>query len=145
MTETETKMTPAELRAFLDERHLAVLTTHGADGYPHATPVWYLAELDGALSVIVLADAVKVRNIRRDPRIAITIAPESRPYAYARYRGDAELLSQGVDDYPRIMAHRYMGKTAGDEYLASLGPEARFLVIRLRDDRVDTWKSANDE
>jgi PPOX class probable F420-dependent enzyme len=141
MTEADSKLTPAELRAFLDERHLAVLTTNGADGYPHATPVWYLAEPDGALYVIVLAETAKVRNIRRDPRIAITIAPARRPYSYVRYRGDAELLPDGIENYPRILARRYLGEPAGDEYLASLGPEAKFLVIRLKGDPIETWKS----
>jgi PPOX class probable F420-dependent enzyme len=140
MADADMRMTQAELQEFLLGRHLAILTTNTPGGYPHSTPVWYLTEPDGAISVIVLADAVKIRNIQRDPRIAITIAPETRPYAYARYRGDAELLSEGVDDYPRVMAHRYLGEQAGDEYLASMEPHPPFFVIRLRDERVDTWK-----
>jgi PPOX class probable F420-dependent enzyme len=123
-------MSPEELSAFLEERHLAIITTNGADGVPHSTPVWYLVEDGGALSIIVLGNAIKLRNIERDPLISITIAPETRPYAYARYRGRAEVLRDGVGGYPLAMAQRYMGEEPGQD---------PFAVIRLLDPSPDTW------
>jgi len=131
-------MSPEELREFLDQRHLAIISTNGADGVPHSTPVWYLVEDDGALSIIVLSNAVKLRNIDRDPLVSITIAPETRPYAYARYRGRAEVLRDGVDGYPLAMAQRYMGEEPGRKWLEEQGQEP-FAVIRLLDRSPDTW------
>jgi PPOX class probable F420-dependent enzyme len=131
-------MTAEELRAFLDVTHLAIITTNGANGVPHSTPVWYLAEDDGGLSVIVLKDAVKLRNIERDPLVSITIAPESRPYAYARYRGTATVHYDGVDEYPLAMAQRYMGDEAGRKWLDEQGQDP-FAAIRLLDPAPNTW------
>ncbi|MDP6823208.1 MAG: TIGR03618 family F420-dependent PPOX class oxidoreductase [Dehalococcoidia bacterium] len=130
MTDPGGRMSPEELSAFLEERHLAIITTNGADGVPHSTPVWYLVEDGGALSIIVLGNAIKLRNIERDPLISITIAPETRPYAYARYRGRAEVLRDGVGGYPLAMAQRYMGEEPGQD---------PFAVIRLLDPSPDTW------
>ncbi len=122
----------------MDEAHLAIITTNGANGVPHSTPVWYLAEDDGALSIIVLENAVKLRNIERDPLISVTIAPETRPYAYARFRGSAEVLRSGVDGLPLVMAQRYMGDQRGAEWLEEQGQDP-FAVIRLLDPSPDTW------
>jgi|TARA_B110000263_G_C15009623_1_gene374397 PPOX class probable F420-dependent enzyme len=144
MPDLSGSMTADELRAFLEQPHLAIITTNGADGVPHSTPVWYIAEDDGALSIIVLKHAVKLRNIERDPLVSITIAPETRPYAYARYRGTASVLYDGVDDYPLAMAQRYMGDEPGRKWLEEQGQDP-FAVIRLLDPAPDTWMdSATD-
>ena len=138
MPDANGAMSAEELRAFLDVTHLAIITTNGADGVPHSTPVSYLAEINGALSVIVLKDAIKLRNIERDPLISITIAPETRPYAYARYRGTATVHYDGVDEYPLAMAQRYMGDEPGREWLEEQGQDP-FAVIRLLDPSPNTW------
>ena len=138
MSDTSGKMSPGQLKAFLEVRHLAIITTNGADGVPHSTPVWYLVEEDGALSIIVLENAIKLRNIERDPLISVTIAPESRPYVYARYRGTAEVLRAGVHGYPLAMAQRYMGDDPGRKWLEEQGQDP-FVVIRLLDPSPDTW------
>lgn len=65
-------MTPAEIEEFLAVDRNAVLATNGADGMPQLTPVWFLHE-DGMLYVSAQADTVKVRNLRRDPAIAVCI------------------------------------------------------------------------
>ncbi|MDA1256789.1 MAG: TIGR03618 family F420-dependent PPOX class oxidoreductase [Chloroflexi bacterium] len=138
MPDASGAMSDQELEAFLDGKHLAIITTNGADGAPHSTPVWYLAERDGALAVIVLRNAVKLRNIERDPLISITIAPETRPYAFARFRGAAEVLYDDVGDYPLAMAQRYMGDGPGRKWLEEQGQDP-FAVIRLLDPAPNTW------
>ena len=65
MPDADGAMSAEELRSFLDVTHLAIMTTNGANGVPHSTPVLYRAENDGAISVIVLKDAIKLRNPAR--------------------------------------------------------------------------------
>ena len=142
MPDANGAMSPEELSAFLDATHLAIISTNGTDGLPHSTPVWYLAEGDGALAVIVLRDAVKLRNIERDPRISMTIAPETRPYAFARFRGRAEVLYEDINDYPLAMAQRYMGDEPGRRWLEDQGQDP-FAVIRLFDPSPHTWMDPN--
>ena len=72
------RMSPAELDAMLHERHLAIVTTHGADGYPHSTPVWYMPE-DGYVGIIADPNSIKISNIRRDARVSVVIATASQP------------------------------------------------------------------
>jgi PPOX class probable F420-dependent enzyme len=56
---------PPELLAFLDERHLATLTTLRPDGSPHVTPVGFTFDPDLALArIITFASSQKVRNVR---------------------------------------------------------------------------------
>ena len=144
MPDTSGPMTPEQLADFLKPPHLAIITTNGADGVPHSTPVWYIAEDDGALSIIVLTSAVKLRNIERDPLVSITIAPETRPYAYARYRGTASVLYDAVGEYPLAMAQRYMGDEPGRKWLEEQGQDP-FAVIRLLDPAPDTWMDPTND
>ncbi|MFN8039579.1 MAG: PPOX class F420-dependent oxidoreductase [Acidimicrobiales bacterium] len=59
---------PPEARTFLEERHLATLTTLRADGSPHVVAVGFTWD-DGAglARVITFAGSQKVRNLRRRP------------------------------------------------------------------------------
>ena len=138
MAEESREMTPAEVRDLLRGRHLAVITTNGPDGTPHSTPVWYLPDGD-TVGIIADADSVKARNLKRDPRASVVIASERRPYRYVLYRGEADLLTDGVDDYPRRMAERYLGKERAKRYLAKQDPHPPFVVIRISSSRTTTW------
>lgn len=65
---------PEEVRRFLDERHLATLTTRRADGSPHVVPVGVTYRPDeGIARVITWAASRKARNISDDPgqRVAV--------------------------------------------------------------------------
>src|SRR5215204_1841095 len=63
---------PATARAVIESGRLAHLVTVNKDGSPHVTIVW--VGLDGDDIVIgKLAEDQKVRNIRRDPRVSLSI------------------------------------------------------------------------
>lgn len=145
MSETSQRMTSDELRNLLEGRHLAIITTIGPDGYPQSTPVWYMPDGD-AVGIIADPDSVKVRNIRKNPRISITIASEGRPYRYIVFRGDAELHTGGPDDYndyPGRMAERYLGKEGGAAYIEDISPHPPFVVIKIPSPRTNDWADRN--
>ena len=139
MAEDSQTLTPAQVRELLDEDHLAVVTTSGPDGFPHSTPVWYLPEPDGTVSFVVDIGSVKVKNIRRDPRVSVLVASEKPPYRWVLYRGTAELATEGTDDFARRVSERYLGIEGAREYLDSLGPHPPFVAIYVRESRVTTW------
>jgi PPOX class probable F420-dependent enzyme len=94
-----------EVRAFLDEPRFAVVATIGADGAPHQAVVWYL--LQGDVIVVNSADGRRwPANLRRDPRVEITIEDG---YRYVQLGGTVDV----DDDQGRAqadiaaMAHRY--------------------------------------
>ena len=60
---------PAEVLAFLAERHLASLTTLRADGSPHVVPVGFSYDpAERLVRVITRSGSQKVANARRGGR-----------------------------------------------------------------------------
>lgn len=100
---------------FLQGRRVAVLGTIGEDGTPVLTPIWYLY-WDGRLLMRTAKESVKARNIRRDPRVTVCVQDERPPYASVTIHGRATIEPEipGLDG---DIAHRYLGKMAGDAYL----------------------------
>ena len=62
-------MSSQSLDPFAGQRYLN-LESYKRDGTPVQTPVWF-AEEEGVLYVYTLANAGKVKRIRRDPHIRI--------------------------------------------------------------------------
>jgi PPOX class probable F420-dependent enzyme len=59
---------PDEVRTFLDERHLATLTTLRADGSPHVVAVGFTwDDDDGLVRVISFGPSQKARNLAVQP------------------------------------------------------------------------------
>jgi PPOX class probable F420-dependent enzyme len=64
---------PASTLEFLEERHLATLTTLRADGSPHVVPVGFSYDIDARLvRIITFPDSVKVRNAERGGRAVVS-------------------------------------------------------------------------
>jgi hypothetical protein len=85
-------------------RHsFCVLATSSAANRPHAVGILYAAVgLD--LYLLIGDDTIKARNIRENPRVAISIPVRTFPFAppmAVQYQGSAELVP--VDD-PEIVA-----------------------------------------
>lgn len=58
---------------FLREDHVGVVSTLNKDGSPFVTTIWYLLQEDGTLIISTPGRTQKVKNLRRDPRIAICV------------------------------------------------------------------------
>ncbi len=65
-------------RAFLREDRVAVVSTLNKDGSPQVTTIWYLLQEDGTLIMSTPGRTQKVKNLRRDPRIAVCVGDERR-------------------------------------------------------------------
>jgi len=63
---------------FLREDHVAVVSTLNKDGSPFVTTIWYLLQEDGTLIMNTPGRTQKVKNLRRDPRIALCVGDEMR-------------------------------------------------------------------
>ena len=113
----------------------------GISGQPHITPIWFLWR-NGTIVMASRANAAKVRAMKANPRIALTIDSEEPPYKVLRIRGRAniEIINGVVDEYV-ICAHRYYGKSIGDKWLAGLrDPELQMARITVTPD----WAEAAD-
>lgn len=109
------RMTRAERERFLSGRHVAVLVTTDADGAPVPTPIWYLYR-HRALHFRTAAGAVKVENVRRDPRVAVCVQDERPPYRSVTVYGTAEVLDGAPDGIDTEIPRHYLGFFAGLAY-----------------------------
>jgi PPOX class probable F420-dependent enzyme len=66
--------------------HVAFVATTSADGWPHVVPIWLDTD-DGAIRINTTEGTVKLRNLRRDPRVALAIHVSSEPYLAFAIRG----------------------------------------------------------
>jgi nitroimidazol reductase NimA-like FMN-containing flavoprotein (pyridoxamine 5'-phosphate oxidase superfamily) len=75
----ERRMSAEELRQFWAETRMFAVATAGANGAPHIAPVHVAMLEDGGLEMAIFEDSVRLKDLRRDPRIAITSwAPDGR-------------------------------------------------------------------
>jgi PPOX class probable F420-dependent enzyme len=130
-------MTADEVYEFLSfGTRTAKLATTMGDGAPHVMPVWFL--LDGEEVVFMTgADTVKGRNLRRDPRAAITVDDEVAPYAFVHLRGWVT-ISEDAEEMLRFsiaIAGRYMGSERAEEFGRRNAVPGE-LLLRLRPERV---------
>lgn len=131
------ELTPAEIDAFLQERHTLIIATLRHDGHPQMTTVWY--RWDGeAFWISTNRDRAKYHNILRDQRVTLLVDAPPRETSIAAY-GLAEVVAQDDDAYEGALAivSRYVDDPEG--YLAERQGEPRVL-IRVRPHKLVSWK-----
>ncbi|KAA0018519.1 PPOX class F420-dependent oxidoreductase [Antrihabitans cavernicola] len=105
MADTKT----AELMALLRSPSTCYITTLMPDGSPQLTLTW--VDTDGEHIVInTVAGFQKLRNIERDPRVAVAIADPTNPSRYFAVRGRVvETTTEGAVDHIEALAQKYLG------------------------------------
>lgn len=93
----------------LEQPVLAYIATIGADGAPQNNPVWF--GWDGEfIRFSQPTTTQKVRNLRRDPRIALAFVDANNPYRYLEIRGVVERFEPDPENaFINAMAKKYMG------------------------------------
>ena len=79
-------MLDSDVRRVLDGTSIAHLATVLPDGSPHSTPVWIGVHAD-RIVFLTGPGSRKARNLRHDPRIALSIAPLDDPFKPVVVRG----------------------------------------------------------
>lgn len=129
----------AEVEEFLSQPRTAQLVTMYAAGGPHAAPVWFLWD-NGRALVMAGRNTVKVRNIRGNSAVALSVCTPDRPYSFVTIEGTAEVTDHGLDDVVRRMCVLYDGAERGAKFAAQLLSEDRLTLIVISPDRFITWK-----
>jgi PPOX class probable F420-dependent enzyme len=81
-----TTMLNPDVRRVLDGTAIAHLASVLPDGGPHSVPVWIDTEGDH-VAIITGPGSRKARNLRRDPRVAISLTPADNPFQPVIIRG----------------------------------------------------------
>ncbi|NRQ32394.1 PPOX class F420-dependent oxidoreductase [Nonomuraea sp. NN258] len=116
-------------RELIDDAHPAVLATLNPDGSPQTSVVWVGRDGDDLL-VSTAMGRRKERNVRRDPRVSLTVYDRADPQRYLEVRGEATVTEDAGRALAVALAERYEGPGAGQEYL-DLPPEVVRAVIRV--------------
>jgi PPOX class probable F420-dependent enzyme len=100
---------PEAFHGLLQSNAVAFVSTIGRRGEPQVTPLWFL--WDGERVRISLVEGrQKLRNLRRDPRIAVAIADPARATYYLELRGTVgELVPDPELALERAIATKYTG------------------------------------
>jgi PPOX class probable F420-dependent enzyme len=143
-------MTPDETTAFLEEPgHLLRLGTVDADGTPRVVPIWFIHR-DGQIWFTPRAESVFLHNIRRDPRVGLSIDEEPLPYRKLTVQGVAQIVHEtGEDDawrdLYRAIACRYVPEEAAEAYIQNTIDQPRALcAVPLESSRVSTWRMPSE-
>ncbi len=87
---------PQKAKDILDAQNFAHIATLMKDGSPHVSPVWVYRHDDNVM-ISTGVDRIKTRNIKRDPRVAVSIAPLDAPFPPLLLRGKVVELITGED------------------------------------------------
>jgi PPOX class probable F420-dependent enzyme len=125
-----------EARELVESDRLAHMVTLNPDGSPQVTCVW--VGLDRGEIVSAHLDRYrKVRNVERDPRVAISIEGEGLAEnglrKYLVVRGPARIQEGGAPELLQRLAHTYMGP---DVKFPPMPDPPPGYVIRLTPERI---------
>ncbi len=101
---------PEKYLDLFEKQAFGNLGTLMKDGSPQVTPVW--VDYDGKLVRFNSAKGrVKDKNVRRDPRVSISLQDPANPYRYLEIRGRVvEITEKSADDHINKLSQKYLGK-----------------------------------
>lgn len=99
-----------EVREALDTTALAHLATVLPDGSPHSVPLWVAPHGD-RIAFLTGPRSRKARNLRRDPRVALSLTTADDPYRPVLVRGRVVDWVEGDEAWAIIdrIAEKYIG------------------------------------
>ncbi|MFC0543591.1 PPOX class F420-dependent oxidoreductase [Kutzneria chonburiensis] len=123
---------PEDLLDLLRKPSPCFIATANPDGSPQLTQTW--VDTDGEHVLVNTVEGFqKVRNMRRDPRVALNIADPSNPFRYFRVRGRViDITADGGADHIDLVAKRYTGKP----YVWHRGRDQVRLIVTIAADDV---------
>ena len=103
-----------DVRRVLDGTPTAHLATLLPDGAPHSVPVWIGTHGD-LVTVMTGPASRKARNLRRDPRVALSLTPADNPFQPVILRGEVVEWLSGEAGWQVVdrIAEKYLGRPYG--------------------------------
>jgi PPOX class probable F420-dependent enzyme len=126
-------MLDPNVRRVLGGTSIAHLATVLPDGSPHTTPVYVGAHAD-RIVIFTGPGTRKARNLRRDPRMALSIAPADNPFEPVVIRGRVAEWLEGDAAWEIIdqLATKYTGQPyprGQERVVAVIEPERQTVGI----------------
>jgi PPOX class probable F420-dependent enzyme len=123
---------PESLKTVLRDRAYGHMITFTAKGKPALTMVWMDVDGDDVL-FNTSEDRRKPQNLRRDPRVIVSVQDRNNPQSYAIIHGKATSLTPDEGNaHIDKLAKRFLGV---DKYQPR-NPGEKRLVVRIAVDRI---------
>ncbi|WP_406239355.1 PPOX class F420-dependent oxidoreductase [Nocardia sp. NBC_01009] len=111
------------VRQVLDGTPLAHLASILPDGAPHSVPVWIGTHGDH-IAILTGPGSHKARNLRRDPRVALSLTPADNPFQPVTIRGRVVEWIEGDAAWAVIdrISTKYIGRpySRGEDRVVAL-------------------------
>ncbi|KAA9378222.1 PPOX class F420-dependent oxidoreductase [Microbispora amethystogenes] len=126
-------MLDPDVRRAFDGTSLAHLATVLPDGSPHTVPLWAGTHGDH-LVFLTGPHSRKARNLRRDPRVALSLAPADNPFQPVIVRGRVVRWLEGDAAWEIIdqISEKYIGRPysrAEERVVAVIEPERQTVGV----------------
>ncbi len=103
-----TPISNEDISKLFSGRNLVSIATLSEDNSPHVTPVW--ADIDENENLILINSfegSAKVRNVKRDPRVALSIVETHNTYKIVSMKGKViEVTMNDADNHLRKLAKK---------------------------------------
>jgi len=135
-------MTDEEIREFIEQSRIATMATIGPSGTPHLIAMWY-AVIDGVIWFETKGKSQKVKNLRRDDRITISI---ESGHTYDQLRGVSIEGRAVIIDDPAVLWP--VGVSVWERYNGPYSEDVKPFVemmlnnrvaVRVDVERIRTW------
>jgi PPOX class probable F420-dependent enzyme len=126
---------PASHRDIFERESFAHFATVMPDGTPQVTPVWVDHEDGEYVLVNTARGRRKEKNVKRNPKVGVSVLDPDDPYRYVSVRGEAELTEEGAVEHIDKLAQRYMGV---EEYPHHGEESGARVIVRISTDDVVT-------
>lgn len=137
---------PDSARAVLESDALAHLVTLNRDGSPQVSVIWVGVEGDDVVSAH-LREQQKLRNIRRDPRVALTLETQAtNPLGLREYlvvHGRARIEEGGAPELLQELARTYLGPGVAFPPMPDPPPGFRLRITVDRLGGIGPWAEAS--
>lgn len=116
----------------LNKPSTCYIATVMPDGSPQFTQVW--VETDGTDVLINTVEGFqKLRNVARDPRVAVAVSDPDDPRAYLQIRGEVvETTTEGARAHIDRLSQKYFGR----DYQPWNGVEQQRVIVRIAPHRI---------
>jgi PPOX class probable F420-dependent enzyme len=128
---------PDDVKSMLKGKYFWHLATIGPAGRLQSTPVW--ADTDGTNVIVNTAKGrAKDRNMRAEPRVALSSFDFSNPYGFVEIQGrvveivDGQPAEDGIDD----LSEKYLGQRP----YPYRKPDEQRVIFKVEPRAINTWE-----
>jgi PPOX class probable F420-dependent enzyme len=129
-----TPISKEDISKLFSGRNLVFVATLSKDNSSHVTPVW--ADLDEKEELVLINSfegSAKVRNMRRDPRVALSIVETHNTYKMLSMKGKVvEITTTDADKHLHKLAKKYLG--IGKYYYRK--PSRGRVIIKVKPEKI---------